>query len=109
MIAVGSFLAATGGFLADDFSFLPPQILASAFSALDCAGCVSYSTFSADFHVEPVLLGKSFLERIHYWQFNCSPLVELSYDSNHPLPKYVFPSPQASLSNRQLLTESLIE
>ena len=51
--------------LADEFPFLPSQILASAFPALCGAGSVSYSTVSTDFHVEPMLLGKRFLEGIH--------------------------------------------
>ena len=71
-------------FLADDFPFLPSQIFASAFSALSSAGSVSCSALSTDFHVEPVLLGKRFLEGIHYGQSNCPLLVELGYDSNDP-------------------------
>jgi molybdopterin-guanine dinucleotide biosynthesis protein A len=54
--------------LADDFPFLPSQILASAFSAFRGSFRVSYSTFSADFHVEPMLLSKRLLEGIHYRQ-----------------------------------------
>ena len=69
--------------LADDFPFLPSQILASAFPTLCGAGSVSYSTLSTDFHVEPMLLGKRFLEGIHYRQIRYSPLAEVSYDSNH--------------------------
>ena len=69
--------------LADEFTFLPSQILASAFPTLDGAGSVSHSTMSTDFHVEPMLLGKRFLEGIHYRQIRHSPLAELSYDSNH--------------------------
>jgi hypothetical protein len=67
--------------LADDFAFLPSQIFASAFSAFCGAGGVSRSALSADFHVEPMLLGKRFLEGIHYWQVRCSPSAQFSYDS----------------------------
>jgi hypothetical protein len=67
----GSFLI-----LAYDFSFLPSQVLAFAFSAFDCSRVVSGSAFSADFHVKPVLLGKSFLEGIHYRQIRHSPLAK---------------------------------
>ncbi len=73
MNVIGLVLGCKSGFvcyLADDFSFLPSQIFASAFSALGCAGGVSCSTFSADFHVEPVFLGKGFLEGIHYRQLD---------------------------------------
>ena len=59
--------------LADDLSFLPSQIFASAFSAFCGAGGVSCSAFSADFHVESMFLGKRFLEGVHYWQVRCSP------------------------------------
>ena len=69
-------------FLADDFPFLPSQVLVSAFSTFDGAGSVSCSALSTDFHVEPVLLGKGLLEGIHDRQRRCSPLAELSYDSN---------------------------
>ena len=54
--------------LADDFPFLPSQILVSAFPALDSARGVSHSAVSAYFHVEPMLLGKRFFEGVHYWQ-----------------------------------------
>jgi hypothetical protein len=69
--------------LADEFAFLPSQIFASAFSAFCGAGGVSCSALSADFHIESMLLGKRFLERIHYRQIRHSPLAEVSYDSNH--------------------------
>jgi hypothetical protein len=69
--------------LADEFPFLPSKIFAFAFSAFCGAGGVSCSAFSADFHVKSMLLGKRFLEGVHYWQVRCSPLAEFSYDSNH--------------------------
>jgi predicted oxidoreductase len=62
-----------GTFLADDFPFLPSQILASAFPALDCSGRVTHSTLSTDLHVEAVLLSKRLLEGIHYRQIRHSP------------------------------------
>lgn len=70
--------------LADNFPFLPSQILASAFPALDCSGRVAHSTFSANLHVEPVLLGKRLLERIHYRQIVILRILKLSNESNHP-------------------------
>jgi hypothetical protein len=79
--------------LADDFPFLPSQILASAFPALDCSRRVSHSTFPTDLHVEPMLLSKRLLEGIHYRQIRHSPYAKLSYESNQPRPKYVFPTP----------------
>jgi hypothetical protein len=64
-------------FLADDFSFLPSQVFVSAFSAFGGAGSVSCSALSADFHIEPMFLGKGFLEGIHYGQRFCPLLLSL--------------------------------
>jgi hypothetical protein len=50
-----------------DFSFLPPKVFASAFSAFNRRRGVSCTALSADFHIESMLLSESFFKRIRYW------------------------------------------
>jgi len=50
-----------------DFSFLPTQVLASAFSTFSRCCRIPCTTLSADFHVESMLLSYCLLKRIHDW------------------------------------------
>jgi len=43
-----------------DFSFLPTQVFALAFSAFECSFRVAGTAVSTDFHVEPMLLRDGF-------------------------------------------------
>jgi len=45
----------------------------ATFSALDCRGRISYTTFATDFHVKSMFLSKTLLEGIHYRQMKYSP------------------------------------
>ena len=67
--------------LANEFSSLPSQILASTFPTLGSSGSVSNSTFSTNLHVKPMLLSKSLFEGIRD-RHRTHSIAKLSYVSS---------------------------
>ena len=64
--------------LANEFSFLPPQILASTLPTLSSTRSIPSSTVPTNLHVKPMLLSQGLFEGVHDRQSIHSPFAELS-------------------------------